>query len=149
MNERKLEYLAGIFVLVGIILAAYLAIRISGNALFQPRGDTIYAEFSNVGGLKVGSKVRLAGVDVGTIDSVRLDPETFYARVGISLRPGIRLDDDTIASIRTIGLVGEKFVALLPGGSGIYLADGDTIFDTESAMDIEGLISKFAFGSVD
>lgn len=149
MNERNLEYIAGIFVILGLTLAGYLAVSVGGHVFFRPEGLVLHAEFANVGGLKEGSKVRLAGVDVGTVRKIALDPETYHAKVTIALDAGVELDEDTIASIRTNGLIGEKFVAVQPGGSGIPLEDGAVIFDTESALDIESLISRIAFGGVE
>jgi len=148
MNEKKLELIAGIFVLTGLLFVGYLTLKIGGNMLFQHDGDTLYAEFSNVGGLKAGSKVQIAGVSVGKVEKITLDPKTYYAHVQITMNKGVTLDADTIASIKTNGLIGEKFISLLPGGSSRTLSDGDTIYDTESALDIEGLISKVAFGSI-
>ncbi|MDV7397658.1 outer membrane lipid asymmetry maintenance protein MlaD, partial [Arthrospira platensis SPKY1] len=114
-------------------------------------GDTyqLEARFSSVAGLNVGSRVDIAGVRVGTVRGIRLDPQQFVAIVILELPRSIELDDDTIASIRTAGLIGDRFVSLSPGGSGIPLEPGDMILDTESAMDIESLISRFAFGSID
>lgn len=149
MNDAKLETIAGLFVLVGLLLIGYLAFRIGDTQFLTSDRFVVFAEFSNVGGLKEGSKVRLAGVSVGTVTEISLDPESYFARVKLSLEPGIDLDDDTIASIKTNGLIGDKFIDLLPGGSGVDLESGDTIFDTESALDLESLVSRMAFGSVE
>jgi phospholipid/cholesterol/gamma-HCH transport system substrate-binding protein len=149
MTDSKLELLAGLFVFVGLLFVGYLAFRIGDTQLFVSRDYVVYAEFTNVGGLKEGSKVRLAGVTVGNVSAIELDRNAFFAKVELTLEPGLTLDDDTIASIKTNGLIGDKFIDLLPGGSGIPLEKGDTIYDTESALDLEGLVSKMAFGNVE
>lgn len=149
MNDKKVELIAGTFVLLGLVLVGFLAFRIGDAHLFTRGNYTLYARFADVGGLTEGSKVRLAGVSVGTVGSITLDQKTYRAQVELILRPEIELDDDTIASVKTNGLIGDKFVSLLPGGSGIPLADGDTIIETESAVDFEGLVSKIAFGGVE
>lgn len=149
MNDTKLELIAGLFVLIGLLLVGYLAFRIGDTRLFISDDYVVSAEFSNIGGLKEGSKIRLAGVTVGTVTGISLDRENYFANVELTLDPQLQLDDDTIASIKTNGLIGDKYVNLLPGGSGIPLESGDTIFDTESALDIESLVSRMAFGSVE
>lgn len=149
MSKLKIETLVGLFVIAGVLAVTYLAVQIGGARFFGNETYTIEARFTNVGGLKVGSDVRVAGVSVGRVRSVRLDPETYAAYVAIDVPRQIELDDDTIASIRTTGLIGDKFVALLPGGSGIPIEPGEILYDTESAVDLESLISRFAFGSVE
>ncbi len=149
MENPKVEFIAGLFVLIGLLLVGFLAFRIGDVHLFAGNELTLHARFSDVGGLTEGSKVRLAGVSVGTVGRINLDPDTYYALVELRLQPGLVLDDDTIASIKTNGLIGDKYIGLSPGGSGIPLENGDTIIDTESAVDFEGLVSKIAFGNVE
>ena len=95
-----------------------------------------------------GSRVEIAGVRVGTVKSVHLD-ETYFARVTLELPRSVQVDADTIASIKTSGLIGDRFIELSPGGSGLFLEAGEMIYDTESALDIEDLISRFALGDID
>lgn len=149
MDDKKIEFSAGLFVLIGLVLIGFLAFRIGDTHLFTGGQYKLFARFADVGGLTEGSKVRVAGVSVGTVGAIRLDRETYYAMVELQLAPDIQLDDDTIASVKTNGLIGDKYISLLPGGSGIPLEDGDTIIDTESAVDFEGLVSKIAFGEVE
>ncbi len=149
MSKLKIETLVGLFVIAGVLAVAYLAVQIGGARFFGNETYTVEARFTNVGGLKTGADVRVAGVSVGRVRAVRLDPESYAAYVAIDIRRGIELDDDTIVSIRTTGLIGDKFVALLPGGSGIPVEPGEILYDTESAVDLESLISRFAFGSVE
>ncbi len=147
--KHKMEFGVGLFVLAGLAAIFYLAIAIGGARLWG--GDTyrLDARFSNVAGLNVGSRVDIAGVRVGTVRAITLDQKHFVAIVTLEIPSSIELDDDTIASVRTAGLIGDRFISLSPGGSGIRLEPGDLIIDTESAVDIESLISRFAFGSID
>jgi phospholipid/cholesterol/gamma-HCH transport system substrate-binding protein len=114
-------------------------------------GDDHYflnARFLSVSGLKAGAQVEIAGVEVGQVDSISLDTKENVAMVRLKIKKNITLGDDVIASVKTSGLIGDKFVKLSPGGSDDILKPGDTITDTESALDIEELISKYAFGEV-
>lgn len=147
-QQSKLELVVGVFVLVGLAAVAYLALRIGAGALVG--GDTyaLEARFTNSGGLNPGSNVVVAGVPVGRIDAVRLNPADFSSVVRFSVRKDVKLPVDTIASIKTTGLIGDKFLALAPGAESEYLAPGALITDTESTVDLESLISRFAFGNV-
>ena len=149
MTKLKIETLVGLFVLTGVLAIAYLSFTIGGARLFAEESYAFEARFSNVGGLKTGSDVRIAGVSVGRVLDVRLDADSYMALVRIEVPTTIEIDDDTIASIRTTGLIGDKFVALLPGGSGFPVESGDILYDTESAIDLESLIGRLAFGSVE
>lgn len=149
MNSRKTEFLAGLFFIVGVIAVAYLSIAIGGGQFFSKQTYLLKARFQDVGGLSIGSRVSIAGVPVGTVADITLDPETYSAVVHMRLKQSTRVDFDTIASVKSQGLIGDKYIALLPGGSEIFLEEGEMIVDTESAVDIEGLISQFAFGSLE
>ncbi len=148
MNNRTIEFLVGSFVLVGLVAVLYLAIQVGGARFFGSDSYELKARFSSAGGVNPGSRVEIAGVRVGTVKSIVLD-EDFYAMITLELPKHIRLDEDTMASIKTAGLIGDRYILLSPGGSGIPLEPGDTLFDTESALDIESLISKFALGGID
>ncbi len=148
MNSKKVELIVGTFVLVGLVAILYLALQVGSN---RWSGDhySLHARFLNAGGLNEGSSVQIAGVKVGTVGSITLNKEQMVAMVELKLPTDLVLDDDTIASIKSTGLIGDKFLALNPGGSGIPLEAGEVIVDTESAVDIEDLISRFAFGSIE
>jgi phospholipid/cholesterol/gamma-HCH transport system substrate-binding protein len=114
-------------------------------------GDDHYflnARFVSVSGLKAGAQVEIAGVQIGQVDSIQLDPKDHVAMVRLKIQKNIVLTDDVIASVKTSGLIGDKYIKLSPGGSDEILGPGDTITDTEPALDIEELISKYAFGDV-
>lgn len=148
MNNRTIEFLVGCFVLVGLAAVLYLAVQVGSARYFGSDSYTLEARFSNASGVNAGSRIEIAGVRVGTVQDVVLN-ENFFAIVTLDLPNTLILDDDTIASVKTAGLIGDRFIDLSPGGSGFPLEAGDTIVDTESALDIESLISRFALGGID
>jgi phospholipid/cholesterol/gamma-HCH transport system substrate-binding protein len=135
-------------VLAGLAAVFYLALQVGSVQLFNQDSYELKARFSSASGVNPGSRVEIAGVRVGSVKDVVLN-ENFYAIVTFQLPHAIQLDDDTIASVKTAGLIGDRFIALAPGGSGFPLEPGDTIVDTEAALDIESLISRFALGGID
>jgi phospholipid/cholesterol/gamma-HCH transport system substrate-binding protein len=149
MNIRKIEVSVGAFVLVGLAALAFLAVSAGGGRLSSPNSRMLSARFSNAGGLKTGSTVRIAGVSVGEVKKVSLKPDDMSALVTFRVESSFKLDDDTVAAIRSAGLLGDKFIALKPGSSGKELKPGAVIVDTESTVDLEDIIARFAFGSVD
>ena len=148
MNNRKIEFLVGCFVLVGLAAVFYLAIQVGGARAFGSDNYSLQARFSSTSGVNVGSRVEIAGVRVGTVKSIVLN-DNFYSIVTFELPSSIQLDDDTIVSIKTAGLIGDRFLDISPGGSGFPLEADDLIVDTVSALNIEELISRFAFGGID
>jgi phospholipid/cholesterol/gamma-HCH transport system substrate-binding protein len=149
MNSRPIEFAVGLFVLLGLAAMAYLAIRIGGGQFIAPDTYELTARFNNASGLKKGSSIRIAGVAIGAVTSVALKPDDMVALVSFRVPANLKLDDDTVAAIKSSGLIGEKFIALKPGGSGKALKPAALIIDTESSVDLEDIISRFAFGSVD
>lgn len=149
MNIRKIEMSVGVFVLVGLLALAFLAFSVGGARLSTPGSQLLSARFTNASGLKAGSTVRIAGVSVGEVKKITLKPDDMSAMVTFRIESGLKLDDDTVASVRSAGLLGDKFIALKPGASGMQLKPGAVILDTESTVDLEDIISRFAFGSVD
>jgi phospholipid/cholesterol/gamma-HCH transport system substrate-binding protein len=148
MKKSSVELAVGIFVLIGVICVGYLTIKLGKMELMGDNYYVVNARFQNVSGLKAGSQVEIAGVQVGQVHTIVLDPETQLAMVKLKIQGGIELTDDVIASVRTSGLIGDKFIKLSPGGSDEVLGAGDTIIETESSLDIEELISKYVFGDV-
>ncbi len=116
--------------------------------VFGSNGYKLQARFNSVAGLRVGASVEVAGVQVGRVSLISLDQKNSQAIVTLYLDNQLKFTDDTIASIKTSGLIGDKFISLSPGGSEILLEPGEEINDTESAVDLESIISKFAFGGV-
>ena len=149
MKKASLEAIVGIFVVVGILCLAYLSIKLGKMELLGGNYYELNAGFSSVSGLKAGASVEIAGVDIGRVDRIELDPSRGYmARVFLRIKTGVKLTDDSIASIRTRGIIGDKFVLIKPGGAEKLLADGGKIRETESAVDLEQLISEYIHGKV-
>jgi phospholipid/cholesterol/gamma-HCH transport system substrate-binding protein len=146
MKKFDLELSVGIFVLIGIICLGYISVKLAKMELLGGDRYEIYAIFSDVGGLKAGSSVDIAGLEVGKVSSIVL--EDYEAKVVMSVRANIKLQEDTIASIKTRGLIGEKFLSLIPGGSEQIINPGGQIRETTPPVDFEELISKYVFGKV-
>ena len=135
----------GVFVLIGLCCVAYLTVRLGKMEIIGNNNYSVVAKFRSVSGLKPGARVEIAGVGVGKVDAIALDQQKQMASVTMKIEKNIILDDEVIASIRTSGLIGDKFIKLTPGGSDITLQNGGQITETESALDIEELISKYVF----
>lgn len=148
MKKYSNETAVGIFVFLCLICIGYLTIKLGNVEFFGQKNYSIYARFNSVSGLPTGSAVEISGVQVGHVDSISLEEDYSAAMVKLQIREDIQLSDDTFASIKTSGLIGDKFISLSPGGSGFYLEPGDTIIDTESPVDLQELISKYAFGEM-
>jgi phospholipid/cholesterol/gamma-HCH transport system substrate-binding protein len=146
MKRANLELAVGIFVLVGLTCLTYLAIHLGKMEVFGSAFKVV-ADFDNISGLKKGASVEVAGVEVGRVEGIRLTPGD-RAQVVMSMQPGIKLTDDTIASIRTKGIIGDKFIKLSLGNSEKTIPAGGRIRDTESAVEWEELISKYIHGKV-
>ena len=146
MKKTNVEIAVGAFVLAGIACLVYLAINLGETELFS-RGYRVSAEFDNISGLKVGAAVEVAGVDVGRVEQISISPGN-RARLLLKITPDLVLKDDTIASIRTKGIIGDKFVKLSMGNSDKVILPGGRIHDTESAVELEELIAKFIHGKV-
>jgi phospholipid/cholesterol/gamma-HCH transport system substrate-binding protein len=148
MKRQAVEISVGFFVLIGLVCVAYLAVNLGGLEWFGKDSYCVTARFTSAAGLKDGAVVNLAGVQIGKVLSIRLDPEEMLAVVVLKVNNSVPLTDDVIASIKTSGLIGDKYVEIAPGGSDILLKDGDEIIETESTVDLEEVISKYAFGDV-
>ena len=148
MKQSHLQILVGIFVMLGIAAVSYLAIKLGSGALIH--GDTylVEARFANSGGLHPGSSVLVAGVPIGRVDAVKMDTTDYSAIATLRISTQLRLPTDSMASIKTSGLIGNKYVSLSPGADEVFLAPGERIVLTESAVDLESLIGRMAFGSV-
>ncbi len=149
MTSRRLELLVGIFVLLGIAAVSYLTIKLGSGSLLGGETYLVEARFANAGGLNTGSSVLVAGVTVGRVEKIHMDPVDYSAIATLKIQSALKIPTDSMASIKTSGLIGDKFVALLPGAEETYLEPGARITMTESSVDLESLIGKMAFGSVD
>jgi phospholipid/cholesterol/gamma-HCH transport system substrate-binding protein len=144
MNRLSTEFIIGLFMLLGLLCLTFLAFRMGELTLFD-RSMTVVARFVSVSGLKEGAIVELAGVTIGTVKSIEMDPTNYQAKVELAIDPGVAIHEDAIASIRTQGIIGDKFVKITPGGSPNFLGPGQEILDTEPSISLEELISKYIF----
>lgn len=146
MRKLDLELAVGLFVLAGILCLGYLSIKLAKMEVLGGDGYEIHAIFSNTGGLKEGASVVIAGVEVGRVKGVTI--EDYEAKVTFTLKEGLEIQEDAIASVKTKGLIGEKYIQISPGGSEEIIPPGGMIQETEPAVDIEQLISNYVFGKI-
>ena len=151
MYQRSIELVVGVFILLGALAMVFLALQVSGLSLDSQRATyKVYAQFDDLGGLNVRGRVSLAGVTIGRVNNVSLDKESYSALVELDIYTEVdNLSTDSVASIQTSGLLGDKYIAISVGADEEFLADGDTIFDTQSALNLEKLIGAFASGQAD
>ena len=147
MAKRNIEILVGLFVVLGVLALLFVALKAANLASFSS-GDTygLTARFDNIGGLKPRAPVRSAGVVVGRITSISLDPKTFQGVVTLDLDRRFQFPKDSSAKILTAGLLGDQYIGIEPGGDDKNLAAGETIAQTQSAVVLENLIGQFLTG---
>ncbi|EGB15271.1 Mammalian cell entry related domain protein [Pseudodesulfovibrio mercurii] len=148
MFKIRKETAVGIFVILGLLAVVYMSVKLGNVQLFSDKYYAIKANFTDISGLKVNAPVQMYGVEIGFVGEIGLDQEKGVAAVTMMLLKEVQLTDDAIAAIKTNGLIGDKYVKIVPGGLGDPVKPGDTLFNTQPAIDLEDLISKFAFGSV-
>ncbi len=148
MKKYTQETVVGIFVVVGLLAIAYMTVKLGNVGFLGENTYSLYAKFTSVTGLRVGNPVNMLGLEIGRVESFKMDQENQVAVVELKINKDIEVYDDAIASIKTEGLIGDKFISIDAGGGGDLLQDGDTITDTESPTDIMDLVSKYAFGDV-
>jgi phospholipid/cholesterol/gamma-HCH transport system substrate-binding protein len=146
MSRSTLDLWVGIFVTIGILAIVFLALKVGNlTSVASAPGYRLSASFDNIGALKLRAPVKAAGVVVGRVERIRLDPQTYQAVVSMKIDQGYQFSKDTIASILTSGLLGEVYIGLDSGGDTKMLADGDRIGKTQSAIVLEKLIGQFLF----
>lgn len=144
MKKNILEFWVGLFVLLGAAALGFLAFRVAGgSSVSAEKSYTVYAEFSDIGGLKTNAPIKSAGVLVGRVSSITLDPQSYQAKVALNIDSRYPFSTDVSAQILTSGLLGEQYIGLMQGGDMENLAEGGTISVTSSAMVLENLIGKF------
>ncbi|HQL01477.1 MAG TPA: outer membrane lipid asymmetry maintenance protein MlaD [Smithellaceae bacterium] len=148
MKKYAMETVVGIFVVVGLICIGYMTVKLGKINLFGDDTYPLTAKFTTVAGLRTGNPVNILGIQVGRVQKITMDQENLRAVVEIRVKQGIRIYDDAIASIKTEGLIGDKYLNIDPGGGGDLLGPGGVILDTQAAVDFEEIISKYAFGEV-
>lgn len=149
MKKYSQEVIVGVFVLIGLLCIGYMTVKLGNLSIFGDNANSFYARFTSVAGLKVGNSVEMLGMEIGRVAEFKMDQENQVAIVELRVKEGIKIYDDAIASIKTAGLIGEKYVSIDPGGADELLKPGATITDTNAPVDIGDLISKYAFGDVE
>ena len=147
MKNRAVEIAVGLFVLAGLACAAYLTVKLGKMEVLGSAGYDVKARFIDVTGLKPGAGVELAGVRVGRVLDIHLSPDR-RAIVSMRIDDAVKLTDDAIVSVKTSGLIGDKYVKITPGGGGEPVKPGMVLTETESSLDIQELIGKYVFGGV-
>jgi phospholipid/cholesterol/gamma-HCH transport system substrate-binding protein len=147
MKNNTLELVVGLFMVVGFAAFVYLALQL-GEVSFLRSSKTyvLKAEFTNVSGVKKGASVQVAGVVVGEVTDIELG-EDAYAILSLQVNNSLKVPTDSMASVKSQGIIGDKYIQVSLGGAEELFKPGDMVVDTESSLDIESLISKFAFGS--
>ena len=149
MKKYSKETVVGIFVVIGLAGIAYMTVKLGNVGFLGENKYTLTARFSTVTGLRVGNPINMLGLEIGRVAKFSMDQENQQAVVLLEIDKGIEIFDDAIASIKTEGLIGDKYISIDAGGGGDLLADGDSITETESPTDIMELVSKYAFGDVE
>jgi len=143
-----METVVGIFVVFGLLCVGYMTVKLGKVDFLKSDSYWLTAKFTTVAGLRIGSPVNILGIEVGRVENITMDQEDLKAVVKMRLKKDIKIYDDAIASIKTEGLIGDKYLSIDPGGAGDLLPNNGVIIDTQAAVDIEQLISKYAFGEV-
>ncbi len=149
MKKYSKETVVGIFMFFGLLCISYMTVKLGNVSLFGDNTYSLFGRFNKVTGLRVGNQVNMLGLDIGKIAGFSMDQEAQVAIVEFRIKKGIKIYDDAIASIKTEGLMGDKYVDIDAGGGGEQLKPGETITETESPVDIQEIISKYAFGDVE
>jgi phospholipid/cholesterol/gamma-HCH transport system substrate-binding protein len=145
MSRFNVETAVGVFMVIGFLCFAWLSVKLGDVNLFGSQSYRVQARFGSVSGLKEGAVVEIAGVQVGKVAAIRLQPDDYRAVVEMAMDRGVQLSEDSIASIRTAGIIGDRYVNISPGGMPQSIAPGGEIVETESAINLEELLSKYIF----
>ena len=148
MKKYSTETAVGIFVVLGLLCVAYMTAKLGKISLFGDDYYPLHARFATVSGLRVGNPVEMGGIEIGRVEHMSIDQDKQMAVVELKIIKDIKIFEDASASIKTAGLIGDKYVKIDPGGSGNLLKPGGAITETNSPIDVEDLISKYAFGEV-
>ncbi len=148
MKKYAMETTAGIFVVIGLFCIAYMTVKLGHVSFLGENTYPLYAKFTTVSGLRTGSPVDMLGIEVGRVERITMNQKDQMAVVEMRIKEGIQVYGDAIASIKTEGLIGDKYLSIEPGGSEELLKPGGTITETQPAVDIVDIIGKYAFGEV-
>jgi len=148
VNKYAMETTAGIFVVIGMFCIAYMTVTLGRVSFLGENTYPLDAKFTTVSGLRPGSPVNMLGVEVGRVEQISLDQKDQLVVVKMRIKEGIQVYGDAIASIKTEGLISDKYLSIEPGGAEELLKPGGTIIATQPAVDVVDLIGKYAFGEV-
>jgi phospholipid/cholesterol/gamma-HCH transport system substrate-binding protein len=148
MQKYTMETSVGIFLVIGLLLIGFMTVNLGHVSLLGDNAYPLSARFTSVTGLRAGSPVYMLGIEVGKVGKLTMDQETQKAAVEIRIQKGVKIYDDAVAAIKTEGLIGDMYLSIDPGGAGTLLNPGGVITETQPALDIAALISKYAFGEV-
>ncbi|MBP1709254.1 MAG: Mce-related protein [Deltaproteobacteria bacterium] len=146
MKRIDTELLVGLFMIIGITCLTYLSIKLGRMEIIGDKGYKLYAEFSEIGGLKNGASVEIAGVEVGRVKNISLSD--YQAKIELQIKSGVKIQEDSIAAVKTKGLLGEKYIQISPGGDEKIIPPGGRIRETQPPLDLEKAIGNFIFGKV-
>jgi phospholipid/cholesterol/gamma-HCH transport system substrate-binding protein len=147
MKKLNIQLITGIFVMLGVAAFTYQAVTIGGVSFTAQPGYTLMARFDSISGLREGAIIEAAGVRVGTVSAITFDPDNYQAIVSLRINEGVPVSEDATASVRTQGIIGEKYIKLSQGGFPDMLGDGMEISATESAISLEELVGQYIFSS--
>ena len=148
MKKYAMETTVGIFLVFGLLCIGYMTVKLGHVSLLGDNAYSLFARFTTVSGLRVGSPVNMLGIEVGRVGRLTMDQKDQRAVVEIRIQKDIKIYEDAIASIKTEGLIGDMFLSIDPGGSGKLLGPGGMITETQAAVDLTDLIGKYAFGEI-
>jgi len=143
-SYRRVEMIVGIFVIVGLLAISWLAIKVGQGGTLGESGYPLVANFNDAGGVREGSDIMMAGVIIGRVNAVKLT-DNDHATMTLSIQQDVKIAEDAFASIRTKGIIGDRYIRITQGMDDNILGSGDEIEETESAINIEDLISKYIF----
>lgn len=149
MKKYSMETLVGIFLVVCILCVGYLTLKLGDVSVLGDTSYPLFAKFTSVSGLKIGSPVEMVGMQIGRVTGFTMDQKDMVAVVEIRIENGVKIYDDAVASIKSNGLLGDKYIKIDAGGGGKLLQAKGTITETEPPVDLIELISKYAFGDVE
>ena len=149
MKKYKMETTVGIFVIIGLLCLGYIAVKLGNLSFLSDDSYALYTQFTSVSGLRTGNAVEMFGIEVGQVGQLSMDQDNQVAVVELRINKGVEIYGDAIASVKTSGLIGDRYVQVDPGGAEEKLAQGDSIIETESPIDLQEIISKYAFGDVE
>ncbi len=146
MKKYPMQTAVGIFVVIGLICIGYMSVKLGKVSLFQSDTYTLYARFTSVQGLRIGSPVNVFGIEAGSVSNMRIDNERQVATVTMRIDNSVMVYNDASATIKSMGLIGDKYIRIDPGGAGAMLKSRQTITNTAAEPDIEDLLGRYIFG---